>query len=492
MKKIDQYAFWFIVGSQDLYGAEVIAKVTDHAQEIAQALDASPRIPCRVLYKAVGTSPDAITQIIRAANHDDNCAGIITWMHTFSPSKMWINGLGRLQKPYCHLHTQHNRNIPDQAIDMDFMNLNQAAHGDREHGFIAARMGLPRKIVVGFWQDERVHRQLGGWMRSAVGAQLCRELKVVRFGDNMRQVAVTEGDKVEAQIKLGWQVNTWPVGDLVSQIDQVPDQDVDDLLDEYKRTYTMATDNLEVVRYQARVEIGIRRILQKEGAQAYTNTFEDLYGMEQLPGLASQHLMSQGYGYGGEGDWKVAALTRIVKGMTEGLPGGSGFMEDYTYDLEPGNELSLGAHMLEVCPSLAGDRPRIEVHPLGIGGKSDPARLVFSGAAGPALLISLIDMGGRFRLILHEVEAVQPIYAMPNLPVARVMWKPQPDLMTGAHAWILAGGAHHSVMSFAATPEMLKDWAEIMGIEVVHINHETTIDGLKKDLFLADLAWKLR
>jgi L-arabinose isomerase len=492
MKNISQYQFWFLVGSQHLYGPDVLKTVAARAGEMAAALDASAQIPCRVVYKATVTSPDEITRVIKEANYDDSCAGIITWMHTFSPSKMWINGLDLLQKPYCHFHTQYNRNIPNEGINMDFMNLNQAAHGDREHGFIAARLRIPRKIVVGFWQDEAVQRQLGSWMRSAVGSAVSKNLKVVRFGDNMRQVAVTEGDKVEAQHKLGWQVNTWPVGDLVAEMDRVGEDQIDALMADYRARYTLATDNLDAVRYQGRAEIAMQAILDREGAGAYTNTFEDLYGMQQLPGLASQRLMEKGYGYGGEGDWKVSAMTRIVKAMTEDLPGGTAFMEDYTYDLEPGRELSLGAHMLEVCPTLAAGKPRIEVHPLGIGGKADPARLVFEGAAGPALVASLVDMGGRLRLILQDIEAVKPIYAMPNLPVARLMWKPLPDLLTSAHAWILAGGAHHTVLSYAATPGMLKDWAEIMGIEVVHINAGTTIEALQKDLFLADLAWTLR
>ena len=492
MKSMKSYEFWFVVGSQHLYGPEVLETVALHAAEMAAELDASSEIPCRVIYKATVKTPDEITKVIKEANYDDNCAGIITWMHTFSPSKMWISGLDLLQKPYCHFHTQYNRNIPNDAIDMDFMNLNQAAHGDREHGFIAARLRVPRKIVVGFWKDAAVQRQIGGWMRSAAGYEVSRNLKVVRFGDNMRQVAVTEGDKVEAQHKLGWQVNTWPVGDLVAEMKGVSDDEITAVINEYHEKYTVATDNTDAVRYQARAEIAMQKILEREGAGAYTNTFEDLYGMEQLPGLASQRLMEKGFGYGGEGDWKVSAMTHIVKAMTQGLTGGTAFMEDYTYDLEPGRELSLGAHMLEVCPTLAAGKPRVEVHPLGIGGKSDPARLVFEGQAGKAIVVSLVDMGGRLRLIIQDIEAVKPIYEMPNLPVARVMWKPLPDLLTGAHAWILAGGAHHSVLSYAASPDMIKDWAEMVGIEVVHITAETTIENFKRDLFLADLAWKLR
>lgn len=482
--------FWFVVGSQHLYGPEVLDTVAKRAAEMAKELNAAA--PFEIIYKDTVKTPDEITGVVREANYDNNCTGLIVWCHTFSPSKMWINGLVNLQKPYLHLHTQYNCNIPDKEIDMDFMNLNQAAHGDREHGFIGARLRLPRKIVTGYWRDKAVQDAIGSWMRSAIGCAVSKNLKVVRFGDNMRQVAVTEGDKVEAQIKLGWQVNTWAVGDLVNEMNAVAEAELDNLMEEYKQKYTFNTDDIETVRYQAREEIAIKKILDREGAGAFTNTFEDLHGMKQLPGLASQRLMEQGYGYGGEGDWKVSAMTHIMKTMTEGMGGGTAFMEDYTYDLEQGNELSLGAHMLEVCPTLAADKPRIEVHPLGIGGKEAPARLVFEGKAGKAIVVSLVDMGGRLRLIVQDIECVKPIYEMPNLPVARVMWKAMPDLLTGAHAWILAGGAHHTVLSYDATAEMMEDWAEMMGIEFVHIKKNTTISEFKKDLFLADLAWKLR
>ncbi len=492
MTELSKNEFWFVVGSQFLYGPEVLETIEKRAAEMADVLSSSPLIPCKVVYKVTAKSPEEITKIIKEANYDDRCAGIITWMHTFSPSKMWINGLKLLQKPYLHLHTQYNRNIPNLEIDMDFMNLNQAAHGDREHGFIGARMRLARKVVVGFWKDQPVQEKIGSWMRSAIGFKVSKNLKVVRFGDNMRNVAVTEGDKVEAQIVLGWQVNTWGTGDLVSEMKKVTETEIDQLMDEYRKKYDIAAGNLDSIRYQAREEIAIRRILDREGAGAYSNTFEDLSGMDQLPGLATQRLMELGYGYGGEGDWKVSAMTHIVKQMTEGLSGGTTFMEDYTYDLEPGKELSLGAHMLEVCPSIAVDRPRIEVHPLGIGGKNDPARLVFEGHTGNAVVVSLIDMGGRLRLIVQDVEAVKPIYDMPNLPVARIMWKAMPDLLTGAHCWIIAGGAHHTVLTFAGTAEMMEDWAEMMGIEYVHISEKTTVESLKNQLFLADLAWKLR
>ena len=485
--------FWFVVGSQHLYGPEVLETVAAHAAEMAAKMNESPLIPCTIVYKATVKTCEEITALMKEANYDDNCYGVITWCHTFSPSKMWINGLDMLQKPWCHFATQYNREIPNEEIDMDFMNLNQAAHGDREHGFIGARLRKPRKIVMGYWQDEGPLKELGLWMRSAVGVAESRSLKVCRFGDNMRNVAVTEGDKVEVQHKLGWQVNTWAVGDLVKEMDAVTDAEIDTLMAEYAQKYDMNTDKVENVRYQAREEIAMKRFLDRVGAKAFTNTFEDLYGMEQLPGLASQRLMEQDYGYGGEGDWKVSAMTRIVKVMTEGMGGGSAFMEDYTYHLKEGEEYSLGAHMLEVCPSVAADKPRIECHHLGIGmNAKDPARLVFEGKAGPAVVASLIDMGGRLRLIVQDIEAVKPIMDMPNLPVARVMWRAYPDLCTGAKMWILTGGAHHTVLSYDATAQMLEDWAEMMDIEYVHIGKETTMEGLKQQLLLADLTWKLK
>ncbi len=490
--QMKEYEFWFVVGSQFLYGPEVLEIVAARAKEMADTMNKSGILPCKVVYKVTAKTPEEISNVVKEANYQDKCAGLITWMHTFSPSKMWIDGLQNLQKPYCHFATQYNREIPNDEIDMDFMNLNQAAHGDREHGFIAARLRMPRKVIMGYWQDEDVLKRLGDWMRSAVAAAFSRSLKVMRFGDNMRNVAVTEGDKVGVQMQLGWQVNTWPVGELVEEIGKVTEEEVDALMQEYAERYTMATDNLDAVRYQAKEEIAMKKMLDREGCKAFSNTFEDLYGMEQLPGLASQRLMEQGYGYGGEGDWKVAAMTAVIKAMTEGMTGGSAFMEDYTYNLQKGAEYSLGAHMLEVCPSVAAERPRIEVHPLGIGGKADPARLVFEGHPGKACVVSLVDMGGRLRMICQDIEAVKPILPMPNLPVARVMWRAMPDLRTGAECWILAGGAHHTVLTYDATPEMLKDWARIMDIEFVHITKDTTPASLEQELFLNDLAWKLK
>ena len=486
-----KYEFWFIVGSQDLYGQEVLDTVDARAKEMAREM--SKVLPFPLIYKVTAKSGEEISKTVREANYRDECCGIITWCHTFSPSRMWIDGLNELNKPWCHLATQYNVEIPNDEIDMDFMNLNQAAHGDREHGFIGARLRKPRKVIAGHWRDGRVHKRLGDWMRAAVGANVSKNMKVMRFGDNMRQVAVTEGDKVEAQIKLGWQVNTWAVGDLVKEMDNVTQEEIDKLVDEYLKSYELATDNIEAVRYQAKEEIAIKRMMDREGCRAFSNTFQDLYGMEQLPGLASQHLMAQGYGYGGEGDWKVSAMTAILKAMGKDGNGASGFMEDYTYHLVNGEEYSLGAHMLEVCPSLAADKPRIETHHLGIGmNEKDPARLVFEGKAGKGIVASLIDMGGRLRLIVQDIEAVKPILPMPNLPVARVMWRAEPDLLTGVECWITAGGAHHTVLSYDVSAEMMRDWARMMDIEFVHINKETTPEKLEEELLIKDLIWKLK
>lgn len=473
------------------YGQEVLDTVDARAREMAAFL--SQRLPYPLVYKVTAKGNSEIVSIIKEANYHDECAGIVTWCHTFSPSKMWINGLTLLQKPWCHLATQYNQEIPNEEIDMDFMNLNQAAHGDREHGFIGAHLRLPRKIIAGYWQDEKVSRRLGEWMRVAVGVAVSREMKVMRFGDNMREVAVTEGDKVEAQKKLGWQVNTWAVGDLVKEMHAVTEDEVDALMAVYCEKYDFATEDVDAIRYQAREEIAMKRMMDAEGCRAFSNTFQDLYGMEQLPGLATQHLMAQGYGYGGEGDWKVAAMTAVMKAMGENGNGASGFMEDYNYHLVEGSENSLGAHMLEVCPSLAAGRPRIETHPLGIGmNEKDPARLVFEGKEGDAVVATLIDMGGRLRLIVQDIHCVKPIMPMPNLPVARVMWQAKPDLTTGVECWITAGGAHHTVLSYDVTAQMLHDWAQIMEVEYVHIGDGSTPDALEQELFLKDLAWKLK
>ncbi len=474
--------FWFIAGSQFLYGDETLAQVEQDAKKIVEGLN----LPWPVEYKITAKNATEITNVVKQANHDDECAGIITFCHTFSPSKMWINGLCLLQKPWLHFHTQFNKSIPNEEIDMDYMNLHQSAHGDREHGFIGARMRMQRKIIAGYWKDEETQRRIADWQRTAIGALFSKNLKIVRFGDNMREVAVTEGDKVEAQIKLGWQVNTFAVGDLVEEMNAVTDAQIDALVEEYRTLYDFDEKDIDEIRYQAREEIAIETILVREGASAFSNTFQDLHGMRQLPGLATQHLMSKGYGYGGEGDWKTAGMTAIIKAM---YPNGStSFMEDYTYDFE--NGLILGSHMLEVCPSVAQNKPKIEVHPLGIGGKEPPARLVFEGKAGDAICISLIDMGGRMRLIGQNVICVKPTQTMPNLPVARVMWKPMPNLITGSECWIIAGGAHHTVLSYDISVEALRDFARIMGIEFVNIDANTTPAALEKELMLGEVIWR--
>lgn len=489
---IKNYQFWFVTGSQHLYGEDTLRQVAEDSRVICDTLNQSGALPCPIVWKPTVKTPAEISQLCDEANFDAGCAGIITWMHTFSPSKMWISGLTRLHRPLLHLHTQFNREIPWDSIDMDFMNLNQSAHGDREHGFIGARLRLPRKIVAGYWNDSEAKEKIAGWMRSAVGAAESKKLKVVRFGDNMRQVAVTEGDKVEAEIKLGWSINTHGIGDFVQYVQAVTNTEVDTILDEYNSLYDMNTRDIPAVREQIKYEAALKKFLQEGGFGAFTTTFEDLHGLEQLPGLAVQRAMAAGYGFGGEGDWKTSALTRIMKVMSEGLDGGTSFMEDYTYHLEKGNELVLGAHMLEVCPTIAATKPKMEVHPLGIGGKNPPARLVFDGAKGKAIVASLIDMGGRMRLIVNDVEAVPPLMDMPRLPVARVMWKPLPNLSTSAEAWILAGGAHHTVMSYSLNADHLRDFANMMGIEFVHISGGTQLVQLEKELFWNDIAWKLK
>ncbi|MBR6070459.1 MAG: L-arabinose isomerase [Ruminococcus sp.] len=473
--------FWFVTGSQFLYGEETLRQVEEDSKKIVAGL----KLPFPVEYKLTVKKTEEITKIIKEANYDDECAGIITFCHTFSPSKMWINGLAMLQKPWLHFHTQFNDNIPNEAIDMDYMNLHQSAHGDREHGFIGARLRMPRAVVAGHWADPEVQGKIADWMRAAVGVLFSKSLKIVRFGDNMREVAVTEGDKVEAQIKLGWSVNTFAVGDLVKLMDAVTDAEIDALMKEYAELYDFDKADEETIRYQAREEIAIEKILVREGAKAFSNTFEDLYGMKQLPGLATQHLMHKGYGFGAEGDWKTAGMTAIVKAMYP--DGNTSFMEDYNYDYK--HELILGSHMLEVCPSIAADRPRIEVHHLGIGGKEPPARLVFEGKAGSAKALSLIDIGGRLRLIAQDVECEKPFQTMPNLPVARTMWKPAPSFLEGLECWIIAGGAHHTVLSYDITDETVRDFARIMGIELVVIDKNTTKYQLERDMMLGDVIY---
>jgi L-arabinose isomerase len=481
---LKQSEVWFVTGSQHLYGPETLAQVAENSRTIASALDGSASVPCRVVFKPVVKTPDEIYALLTEANAAKDCVGLVLWMHTFSPAKMWIGGLVALQKPYLHLHTQFNRDLPWGSIDMDFMNLNQAAHGDREFGFICTRLRQNRKVVVGHWQDPQVHHEIGVWMRAACGWADTRRLKVARFGDNMREVAVTEGDKVAAQRQFGYSVNGYGVGDLVAVVNEVKEAEIGELLGQYQAAYEIKASDAQQanLREQARVEAGLRAFLREGGFSAFTTTFEDLHGLGQLPGLAVQRLMADGYGFGAEGDWKTAALVRAVKVMASGLPGGTSFMEDYTYHLDPRNPRVLGAHMLEVCASIAEGRPSLEVHPLGIGGKADPARLVFNVPAGPALNASLVDLGNRFRLIVNVVDVVKPEEALPKLPTARAVWVPQPSLKVAAAAWIHAGGAHHTAFTQALGAEHLEDYAEMAGIELVLIEEGTSIRELKKEL----------
>lgn len=482
------YEVWFLTGSQPLYGPEAIEQVATHSREIAAALDASDSIPTQVIFKPVLTTSESILQVCMEANMSPNCVGVIAWMHTFSPAKNWIAGLMALQKPLAHLHTQYNRDIPWAAIDMDFMNLNQAAHGDREFGFIVSRLRLNRKVIVGHWQEPDVQTQIGGWARAACGWHTIRNARIARFGDNMRSVAVTEGDKVEAQSRLGCSVNGYGVGDLVAYVNEVTDSSIQQLIEEYEATYAIRADlkrggaRHDSVVEAARIELGLRGFLADGGFDAFTTTFEDLHGLVQLPGIAVQRLMAEGYGFGAEGDWKTAALLRAMKVMSTGMEGGTSFMEDYTYHLHPDGHKVLGAHMLEVCPTIAGSKPSLEVHPLGIGGKADPARLVFDTSPGAAINASLVDMGNRFRLIVNTVDVVSPDAPMPKLPVARAVWIPHPNLQIGAAAWIYAGGAHHTGFSQSLTAEHMADFAGMLGIEYLSIDANTTLYQFKNEL----------
>ncbi len=496
MIDLKTFEVWFITGSQNLYGEETLKKVTEHSQEIAKGLNNASQVPVKVIYKPTVKSTEEIYATLQEANTTENCIGVITWMHTFSPAKMWIRGLGILQKPMLHLNTQYNRDIPWSSIDMDFMNLNQSAHGDREFGFIVSRMRKNRKVAVGHWQDPEVLGQINTWARAAAGWHDWRGAKFVRFGDNMRFVAVTDGDKVEAEMKFGFSVNTYGIGDLVAVINGISDEEIEILTSEYQKLYDVAPSlrkwqsQYASLREAAKIELGLQRFLEDGGFKGFTDTFEDLHGMVQLPGIAAQRLMAKGYGFAGEGDWKTAALVRAFKVMGSGLKGGNAFMEDYTYHFDPDNELVLGSHMLEVDVSLANDRPKVEIHPLGIGGKADPVRLVFNVAGGPALNASLIDMGNRFRLLVNEVEAVEPLNELPNLPVARVLWKPQPDMKTGCAAWIYAGGAHHTAYSQNLTAELIQDFADMAGLEFVRIGQDTKLDQLRNELRWNELYYK--
>ena len=491
MKK-DTVELWFITGSQHLYGEETLRQVNADSKAIAASLDKADAIPVKIVFRPVLTTADAITAICLEANNSPRCAGLIAWMHTFSPAKMWISGLKKLNKPLLHFHTQYNRDIPWSEIDMDFMNLNQAAHGDREFGYICSRLRLERKVVVGHWQDKDTVNSIGVWSRAAMAALDARSMKVARFGDNMRDVAVTEGNKVSAQINLDYQVHGYGVGDLAAAVSKVSDKQVAALVKEYGDEYKASSKVLAspAIREAARIEIGMRTLLEKGGFKAFTTTFEDLHGLVQLPGLAVQRLMADGYGFGAEGDWKTSALLRSMKVMAEGLKGGTSFMEDYTYHLDPKNMAVLGAHMLEVCPSIAAGKPVLEVHPLGIGGKADPARLIFRTSTGKAVVASLVEMGDRFRLIVNTMKVVD-CPPMPKLPVASVLWKPDPDLKTAATAWIYAGGAHHTGFSQALTAEHLADFAAMTGTEYVLIDDKCRIDEFRKELRWNDLYYHL-
>ena len=490
---------WFVVGSQHLYGPKILQQVADNARVVVDELNASGRFPVKIVLKPTVKTPDEILAVCREASHSEACIGLITWMHTFSPAKMWIAGLSVLDKPFMQLHTQFNSQIPWDSMDMDFMNLNQTAHGGREFGFIGARMRQHYTVVVGHWQDDGAQRKIERWIRVAAAVYDSRRMKVARFGDNMREVAVTEGDKVAAQIKFGYSVNGYAMGDLVESIEAVGDASVSQLVAEYEASYELSAavkaggEKRRQLLDAARIELGIRNFLVEGGFSAFTSTFENLYGLSQLPGLAVQRLMQQGFGFGAEGDWKTAALLRTAKVMGHGLAGGTSFMEDYTYDFTPGNELVIGAHMLEVCPSIAREaKPLLDVQPLSIGGKDDPARLLFSARPGPALNASLIDMGDRFRLIVNAIETVEQPQPLPQLPVARAVWKALPSLEVAAEAWILAGGAHHAVYSQAISAEHLRILAEIFGVEFLLIDDKTEIAAFKNEINWNDIAFGLR
>lgn len=479
---------WFLTGSQGLYGEDTLREVAEQSKAIAENLNASDDIPVNVVWRPVLTSSESILDVIVEASADKDVIGVVAWMHTFSPAKMWIRGLSALRKPLLHLHTQANEQLPWSTIDMDFMNLNQAAHGDREFGYILTRLGIPRVSVVGHTTEERVTKRIGTWARAAAGWNEASNLRMVRFGDNMRNVAVTEGDKTEAEVKFGTSVNTWGVNDLVAQIEKVPESKVDELIEEYDGLYEIADElkkdgeRHESLRYAAKQEAAIRSFLEHEGAHAFTDTFEDLGGLKQLPGFAVQRLMADGYGFGAEGDWKTGVLIRIAKVMGYGLPGGASLMEDYCYNLVPGNEKILGAHMLEICPSLTTSKPKLEIHPLGIGDREDPVRLVFDTDPGPATVVAMSDLRDRFRLTLNKINVVEPDEPLPNLPVARAVWEPAPSLTESAACWLAAGAAHHTVLSTALPFEAWEDFARIAEVELAVIDENTTVREFEKEL----------
>jgi L-arabinose isomerase len=488
VKALPELEVWFATGSQHLYGAEALRRVDDHSREIAASLDAEESIPVRVVHRPVVESPGAIRRLCLDATDSDRCVGVIAWMHTFSPAKMWIGGLTALRKPLLHLHTQFNRDLPWADIDMDFMNLNQSAHGDREFGYVLTRMRRARKTVVGHWREPRTVTRIGAWTRAAAGWREAQTLSVARLGDNMRYVAVTEGDKVEAEMRLGVSVNGYGIGDLVDAIDGVADAAVDELVSRYDADYDLVPElrdggeRRDSLRQEARIEAALRAFLDRGGHRAFTDTFEDLHRIPQLPGLAVQRLMADDYGFAAEGDWKTAALVRIAKVMSAGLDGGTSFMEDYTYDFDPADPKVLGAHMLEICPSIAGSRPSCEIHPLSIGGKADPVRLVFTAAPGPGVVVGILDLGERFRLVLNEIEVVSPDEELPRLPVARAVWRAKPDLATAAEAWLVAGGPHHTVFSTALGTEAIEDFARIAGVELLVVDERTRVSDVEKEL----------
>jgi L-arabinose isomerase len=489
---LKKFEVWFVVGSQPLYGEESLRRVREHAREMAEWLAQSSGIPVKIELSPLMTSTDSITQLCLEANRSTQCIGLLFWMHTFSPAQMWIAGLDTLRKPFAHLHTQHNRHLPWSTLDMDFMNENQSAHGDREFGFLTARMGLKPKVITGFWQEDATINQIASWCRAAAAWHDWRSLRIARFGDNMRNVAVTEGDKAEARIQFGYSVEGFGVGDLVDRISNISEADINRLIERYYDSYEVARSlnpqgqRYAALREAARIELGMENFLDEGGFEAFTDTFEDLHGLNQLPGIAVQRLMAKGYGFGAEGDWKTAALVRAMKVMGLGLPGGTSFMEYYTYDFGSPSKV-LGAHMLEVCPSIADRRPSLEIHPLSIGGKADPVRLVFDARSGPAVNVSLVDLGDRFRMVLNEIEVVPPNEPLTKLPVARAVWIPKPDLEAAASAWILAGGSHHTSFSQAVTAEHLSDFAGIAGIDFLRIGQDTTLTSFKNELRWNDL-----
>ena len=493
---VSHLELWFVPGSQNLYGKDALVTVREHSEKIAHNLSQSPLMPVKIIPKPIMVSADGIAELCVEANRDAHCIGLIAWMHTFSPARMWIAGLRGLQKPFAHFHTQFNRELPWSTIDMEFMNLNQSAHGDREFGYLATRMGLHRKVIAGFWKDETIQRQLATWARAAVAWHDAQGLKIARFGDNMRNVAVTEGDKIEAQLRLGYTVSGYGIGDLADRIAKISEPEIDKLVAEYDEAYEVASslraggERRPALRDAAKIELGLTAFLDDGGFKAFTDTFEDLHGLSQLPGVAVQRLMVKGYGFGAEGDWKTAALVRAMKVMGMGLQGGASFMEDYTYDFGNPSKV-LGAHMLEVCPSIAERRPSLEIHPLAIGGKADPVRLVFNAKSGAAVNVCLVDLGNRFRIVANRVDIIPPDEPLPKLPVARAVWTPEPSLEVAATAWIYAGGSHHTGLSQALTMEHLADFAEIAGIEFLSIDSGTRLEDFRKELKWDDVYYFL-